>query len=171
MSSFTSNLLLIFFYFCQFVTLFFFRSSSGPFFFYNSFSSSSASTSSSFSSLLLLVIFYSSSASFYSSAIKLSNAPDSLSSMNLVIHCFLFHVQVVHAQSVVLEWKLYPSGGASAVGSNHHDIPGPLPRWTSATVHIDNPQISYTAKVNISPNDITAGSREAITGVCIYRLF
>lgn len=91
--------------------------------------------------------------------------------MNLVIHCFLFHVQVVHAQSVVLEWKLYPSGGASAVGSNHHDIPGPLPRWTSATVHIDNPQISYTAKVNISPNDITAGSREAIRGVCIYRLF
>uniref|UniRef100_A0A3P9DDP3 Si:ch211-180f4.1 n=1 Tax=Maylandia zebra TaxID=106582 RepID=A0A3P9DDP3_9CICH len=74
---------------------------------------------------------------------------DSLSSMNLVIHCFLFHVQVVHAQSVVLEWKLYPSGGASAVGSNHHDIPGPLPRWTSATVHIDNPQISYTAKVPV----------------------
>ncbi|XP_005931200.1 leucine-rich repeat neuronal protein 1 [Haplochromis burtoni] len=57
--------------------------------------------------------------------------------------------KVVHAQSVVLEWKLYPSGGASAVGSNHHDIPGPLPRWTSATVHIDNPQISYTAKVPV----------------------
>lgn len=165
MSSFTSNLLLIL------ISLFFFRSSSGPFFFYNSFSSSSASTSSSFSSLLLLVTCYSSSASFYSSVIKLSNAPDSLSSMNLVIHCFLLHVQVVHAQSVVLEWKLYPSGGASAVGSNHHDIPVSLPRWTSATVHIDNPQISYTAKVNISPNDITAGSREAITGVCIYRLF
>lgn len=34
------------------------------------------------------------------------------------------------------------------MGSNHHDIPVPLPRWTSATVHIDNPQISYTAKVN-----------------------
>uniref|UniRef100_A0A668U823 Ig-like domain-containing protein n=1 Tax=Oreochromis aureus TaxID=47969 RepID=A0A668U823_OREAU len=57
--------------------------------------------------------------------------------------------KVVHAQSVVLEWKLYPSGGASAVGSNHHDIPVPLPRWTSATVHIDNPQISYTAKVPV----------------------
>ncbi|KAL3975043.1 hypothetical protein ACER0C_023669 [Sarotherodon galilaeus] len=110
---------------------------------------SSASTSSSFSSLLLLVIFYSSSPSFYSSGIKLSSAPDGLSFMKLVIHCFSFHVQVVHAQSVVLEWKLYPSGGASAVGSNHHDIPVPLPRWTSATVHIDNPQISYTAKVPV----------------------
>ncbi|XP_030589060.1 leucine-rich repeat neuronal protein 1 isoform X2 [Archocentrus centrarchus] len=57
--------------------------------------------------------------------------------------------KVVHAQSVVLEWKLYPSGGASTVSSNHHDIPLPLPRWTSATVHIDNPQISYTAKVPV----------------------
>lgn len=64
--------------------------------------------------------------------------------------CFLFPVQVVHAQSVVLEWKLYPSGGPSSVGQNQQDAPLPLPRWTSATVHIDNPQISYTAKVNIS---------------------
>uniref|UniRef100_A0A3Q3FXE0 Si:ch211-180f4.1 n=1 Tax=Labrus bergylta TaxID=56723 RepID=A0A3Q3FXE0_9LABR len=30
-----------------------------------------------------------------------------------------------------------------------HDAPLPLPRWTSATVHIDNPQISYTAKVPV----------------------
>uniref|UniRef100_A0A3Q3MW13 Si:ch211-180f4.1 n=1 Tax=Labrus bergylta TaxID=56723 RepID=A0A3Q3MW13_9LABR len=41
-----------------------------------------------------------------------------------------FPVQVVHAQSV-------------------QDAPLPLPRWTSATVHIDNPQISYTAKVPV----------------------
>ncbi|XP_045898147.1 leucine-rich repeat neuronal protein 1-like, partial [Micropterus dolomieu] len=51
--------------------------------------------------------------------------------------------KVVHAQSVVLEWKLYPSRGSSSVGQ---DAPLPLPRWTSATVHIENPQISYTAK-------------------------
>ncbi|XP_078144176.1 leucine-rich repeat neuronal protein 1 [Centroberyx gerrardi] len=52
--------------------------------------------------------------------------------------------KVVHAQSVVLEWKLY-----SSVGQNQQDPPPPLPRWTSATVHIDNPQISYTAKVPV----------------------
>lgn len=56
-------------------------------------------------------------------------------------------VQVVHAQSIVLEWKLYPSGGATSVGQSPQDAPLPLPRWISATVHIDNPQISYTAKV------------------------
>ncbi|XP_068602553.1 leucine-rich repeat neuronal protein 1 [Brachionichthys hirsutus] len=60
--------------------------------------------------------------------------------------------KVVHAQSVVLEWKLYPSGGASSVvKKNQQDAPFPLPRWISATVHIDNPQISYTAEV---PADI-----------------
>uniref|UniRef100_A0A3B4ZKV2 Leucine-rich repeat neuronal protein 1-like n=1 Tax=Stegastes partitus TaxID=144197 RepID=A0A3B4ZKV2_9TELE len=57
--------------------------------------------------------------------------------------------KVVHAQSVVLEWKLYPSRGASSAGQNQQDVPLPLPRWTSATVHIDNPQISYTAKVPV----------------------
>ncbi|XP_071314823.1 leucine-rich repeat neuronal protein 1 [Trachinotus anak] len=57
--------------------------------------------------------------------------------------------KVVHAQSVVLEWKLYPSGGPSSVGQSQQDAPLPLPRWTSATVHIDNPQISYTAKVPV----------------------
>ncbi|XP_018526302.1 leucine-rich repeat neuronal protein 1 isoform X2 [Lates calcarifer] len=57
--------------------------------------------------------------------------------------------KVVHAQSVVLEWKLYPSGGARSVGQNQQDVPLPLPRWASATVHIDNPQISYTAKVPV----------------------
>ncbi|KAF7654415.1 hypothetical protein LDENG_00070270 [Lucifuga dentata] len=55
--------------------------------------------------------------------------------------------KVVHAQSVVLEWKLYPGGGAPSVGQSQQDAALPLPRWTSATVHIDNPQISYTAKV------------------------
>ena len=59
-------------------------------------------------------------------------------------------MQVVHAQSVVLEWKLYPSRAPLSVGQNQQDAPLPLPRWTSATVHIDNPQISYTAKVNTS---------------------
>ncbi|XP_035501483.1 leucine-rich repeat neuronal protein 1 [Scophthalmus maximus] len=57
--------------------------------------------------------------------------------------------KVVHAQSVVLEWRLYPSGGTLSVGQNQQDVPLPLPRWTSATVHIDNPQISYTAKVPV----------------------
>ncbi len=61
----------------------------------------------------------------------------------------MLDVQVVHAQSVVLEWKLYPSRGASSVSQNQQDSPFPLPRWTSATVHIDNPQISFSAKVNI----------------------
>nr|XP_020516131.1 leucine-rich repeat neuronal protein 1-like [Labrus bergylta] len=57
--------------------------------------------------------------------------------------------KVVHAQSVVLEWKLYPSRGPSPMGQIQQDAPLPLPRWTSATVHIDNPQISYTAKVPV----------------------
>ncbi|XP_027131344.1 LOW QUALITY PROTEIN: leucine-rich repeat neuronal protein 1 [Larimichthys crocea] len=57
--------------------------------------------------------------------------------------------KVVHAQSVVLEWKLYPSRGASSAGQNQQDSPLPLPRWISATVHIDNPQISYTAQVPV----------------------
>ncbi|KAK5864164.1 hypothetical protein PBY51_001125 [Eleginops maclovinus] len=57
--------------------------------------------------------------------------------------------KVVHAQSVVLEWKLYPRGGASTMGQIQQDGPFPLTRWTSATVHIDNPQISYTAKVPV----------------------
>ncbi|KAI3357038.1 hypothetical protein L3Q82_003673 [Scortum barcoo] len=57
--------------------------------------------------------------------------------------------KVVHAHSVVLEWKLYPSGGPSSLGQNQQDAPLPLPRWASATVHIDNPQISYTAQVPV----------------------
>ncbi|KAF3696334.1 Leucine-rich repeat neuronal protein 1 Neuronal leucine-rich repeat protein 1 [Channa argus] len=55
--------------------------------------------------------------------------------------------KVVHAQSVVLEWKLYPSGGPSL--EVHQETPLPLPWWASATMHIDNPQISYSAKVPV----------------------
>ncbi|KAM6924338.1 leucine-rich repeat neuronal protein 1-like [Xenentodon cancila] len=65
----------------------------------------------------------------------------SLSEASLVVLA-----KVVHAQSVVLEWKVYPSKRASSLGQYQHEVPLPLPWWTSATVHIDNPQISYTAK-------------------------
>lgn len=54
---------------------------------------------------------------------------------------------MVHAQSVVLEWKLYPSTGPQLEGQNQQDAPLTLPWWASATVHIENPEISYTAKV------------------------
>uniref|UniRef100_A0A672HYM7 Si:ch211-180f4.1 n=1 Tax=Salarias fasciatus TaxID=181472 RepID=A0A672HYM7_SALFA len=57
--------------------------------------------------------------------------------------------KVVHAQSVVLEWRLYPSRRAPSGDQTQPDAPLALPRWTSATVHIDNPQISYTAKVPV----------------------
>ncbi|XP_047442042.1 leucine-rich repeat neuronal protein 1 [Mugil cephalus] len=57
--------------------------------------------------------------------------------------------KVVHAHSLVLEWKLFPSGGASSVGQNQQDAPLPLGQRTSATIHIHNPQISYTAKVPV----------------------
>ncbi|TRY72821.1 hypothetical protein DNTS_009519 [Danionella cerebrum] len=48
----------------------------------------------------------------------------------------------VHAQSVVLEWKFHPSAGTS-----NHEVA--QSKWVSATVKIDNPQISYTAMVPI----------------------
>ncbi|XP_037336517.2 leucine-rich repeat neuronal protein 1 [Pungitius pungitius] len=57
--------------------------------------------------------------------------------------------KVVHAQSVVLEWKLFFGGRPTTTGQNQQGVPLPLARWTSATVHIDNPQISYTAKVPV----------------------
>ncbi|XP_029012958.1 leucine-rich repeat neuronal protein 1 isoform X2 [Betta splendens] len=57
--------------------------------------------------------------------------------------------KVVHAQSVVLEWKLYPSTGQLLEGQNQQDAPLTLPWWASASVHIDNPQISYTTKVPV----------------------
>ncbi|KAM8863718.1 leucine-rich repeat neuronal protein 1 isoform 2-T2 [Spinachia spinachia] len=57
--------------------------------------------------------------------------------------------KVVHAHSVVLEWKLFSGGRPTSTGQNQLGAPLPLARWTSATVHIDNPQISYTAKVPV----------------------
>ncbi|MFT7804770.1 leucine-rich repeat neuronal protein 1-like [Arapaima gigas] len=48
--------------------------------------------------------------------------------------------KIIHSQSVVLEWKLYPRP------SSHEVI---QPKWASATMKIDNPQISYTAKVPV----------------------
>lgn len=54
------------------------------------------------------------------------------------LHFSLCFLQVVHAQSVVLEWRLY---------QNQLDARTHLSHWTSAFVHIDNPQISYTAEV------------------------
>lgn len=50
--------------------------------------------------------------------------------------------KIIHAQSVVLEWKVYPSVPASG-----RELP--QPKWLSATIKIDNPQISYTAKVPV----------------------
>ncbi|XP_062854654.1 leucine-rich repeat neuronal protein 1 [Trichomycterus rosablanca] len=50
--------------------------------------------------------------------------------------------KVIHAQSVVLEWKVYPSRRISS-----HDIA--QPKWLSATMKINNPHISYTAKVPV----------------------
>uniref|UniRef100_H3BXA9 Si:ch211-180f4.1 n=1 Tax=Tetraodon nigroviridis TaxID=99883 RepID=H3BXA9_TETNG len=48
--------------------------------------------------------------------------------------------EVVDEQSVVLEWKLFPG---------REDQQASLPQWISATVHINNPQISYTTKVPV----------------------
>lgn len=54
---------------------------------------------------------------------------------------------MVDDQSVVLEWKLFPSRD-SLVSGEDQQAPHPyLPQWISATVHINNPQISYTTKV------------------------
>ncbi|KAG7472693.1 hypothetical protein MATL_G00111520 [Megalops atlanticus] len=50
--------------------------------------------------------------------------------------------KIIHSQSVVLEWKLYP-----AVSPSGHEVA--QPKWASATMKIDNPQISYTAKVPV----------------------
>lgn len=56
--------------------------------------------------------------------------------------CLVILAKIVHAQSVVLEWKLHPS----PISSNHELA---QPKWLSATVKIDNPQISYTAMVPV----------------------
>lgn len=56
-------------------------------------------------------------------------------------------LQVVEEQSVVLEWKLLPSREALWSGEEQQASQLYLPQWISATVHINNPQISYTTKV------------------------
>ncbi|XP_015196926.1 leucine-rich repeat neuronal protein 1 [Lepisosteus oculatus] len=50
--------------------------------------------------------------------------------------------KVVHSRSVVLAWRLAPSVTASGREA-------PPPRWATATMKIDNPQVSYTAKVPV----------------------
>lgn len=55
--------------------------------------------------------------------------------------------QVVDDQSVVLEWKLFPSRETLSSGEDQQASQLYLPQWISATVHINNPQISYTTKV------------------------
>ncbi|XP_035236404.1 leucine-rich repeat neuronal protein 1 isoform X2 [Anguilla anguilla] len=47
--------------------------------------------------------------------------------------------KIIHSQSVVLEWKVFPSA------SSAHEVG--QPKWASAVMKIDNPQISYTANV------------------------
>ncbi|CAL9702777.1 unnamed protein product [Knipowitschia caucasica] len=54
--------------------------------------------------------------------------------------------KVVHSRSVVLEWKLHLSKPKQDQ-KDEEDSPETLPRFTTATVHIHNPHISYTAKV------------------------
>uniref|UniRef100_A0A8C6TBL7 Si:ch211-180f4.1 n=1 Tax=Neogobius melanostomus TaxID=47308 RepID=A0A8C6TBL7_9GOBI len=58
----------------------------------------------------------------------------------------LFSFQVVHSQSVVLEWKLHPTKPGT---NQNQEPPWTLPQFTAATVHIHNPHISYTAKVPV----------------------
>uniref|UniRef100_A0A3Q3JZV6 Ig-like domain-containing protein n=1 Tax=Monopterus albus TaxID=43700 RepID=A0A3Q3JZV6_MONAL len=52
----------------------------------------------------------------------------------------------VDSQGTLVLVEIYCCGFLFAV---QVDVPLPVPRWTSATVHIDNPQISYTAKVPV----------------------
>lgn len=58
---------------------------------------------------------------------------------------------MVDEQSVVLEWKLFPSWETLSSGEAQQASQLYLPQWISATVHINNPQISYTTKVIIPP--------------------
>lgn len=58
---------------------------------------------------------------------------------------------MVDDQSVVLEWKLSPSRETLSSGEAQQASQLYLPQWISATVHINNPQISYTTKVTPPP--------------------
>ncbi|XP_046895264.1 leucine-rich repeat neuronal protein 1 [Hypomesus transpacificus] len=70
-------------------------------------------------------------------------------SVNTTTGSLVVLAKIIHAQSVVLEWKLYPSSSVpSSVGA--HEVPQlPQPRWASATMSIHNPQISYSAQVPV----------------------
>lgn len=63
--------------------------------------------------------------------------------------------QVVDDQSVVLEWKLFPSRETLSSGEDEQASQLYLPQWISATVHINNPQISYTTKVIIASSSMS----------------
>ncbi|XP_030222138.1 leucine-rich repeat neuronal protein 1 isoform X1 [Gadus morhua] len=62
----------------------------------------------------------------------------------------VLQAKVVRSHSVLLEWKLFSSQPAAGSGGSAHQevLPRP-PRWTSASVHIDSSQISYTATVPV----------------------
>ncbi|XP_061920102.1 leucine-rich repeat neuronal protein 1-like isoform X2 [Entelurus aequoreus] len=58
----------------------------------------------------------------------------------------LVTAKAVNAHSMVLAWTFDPRGGGA---STPQDTPLPLPRWSSAAVHINSAHISYTAKVPV----------------------
>ncbi|XP_072772025.1 leucine-rich repeat neuronal protein 3 isoform X2 [Nerophis lumbriciformis] len=58
----------------------------------------------------------------------------------------LVTAKAVNVHSMVLAWTFDPWGGGA---STPQDTPLPLPRWSSAAVHINNAHISYTAKVPV----------------------
>ncbi|TWW56381.1 leucine-rich repeat neuronal protein 1 isoform X1 [Takifugu flavidus] len=70
------------------------------------------------------------------------NLSDSASSLVVV-------AKMVDDQSVVLEWKLFPNRETSSSVEAQQTPQLYLPQWISATVHINNPQISYTTKVPV----------------------
>ncbi|XP_066566150.1 leucine-rich repeat neuronal protein 1 [Amia ocellicauda] len=63
---------------------------------------------------------------------------------NATVGGLVILAKVVHSRSVVLEWRLEPPASGAPSGR-----PVPQPQWAAATVKIDNPQISYTAKVPV----------------------
>lgn len=69
--------------------------------------------------------------------------------------------QVVEDQSVVLEWKLFPSRETLSSGEEQQASQLYLPQWISATVHINNPQISYTTKVIVPTLVLSQDSKAA----------
>lgn len=68
---------------------------------------------------------------------------------------------MVDDQSVVLEWKLFPSRETLSSGEAQQASQLNLPQWISATVHINNPQISYTTKVIIPPPPRPTGFKDS----------